>query len=930
MAKRSLKQIQEILAEQFYKYRRRGDDPGPEMGGGSFGLGGVTRSPSQFGGGQGGAGKGAPTGRPKVWRGPEGQTVVPKAVQKPRITPAQAREYSQQIKKDTAQAVKANREKKAAEQPGKETISPPPQTPQEKLVTQAQQRARDTGEPTVAVTDPRVSKILDKLFPEKTTQGPKVWRTPDGKSSSKPPERTERSPRTEIPGLSAKEKRSAMKKSAAVHGAAAAAAMLGLSQDKDVPSGGATAAADDSGVTWVDTFAPADKSVGLPAATDKPEAQEPEIPDPEIPLQTKPVEPEPVITPVTEPSNQQSQATKPKAEPIDTSSNTAPGTVGQDTGERTSDTDKQYRYLGLPFKEQALKEKYTNFLNEETAKEKFLQRVIGPESGGKPAIKNPLSSATGLFQFTTDTWKGIVAKAKPGDPHYGVSFEEMPRNVSAQRAAAKQIADEYARTIKRSGLPDIPTSYYLLHGHGPKAVEIYKNPDKQLKDIYPEYVRNKKGEMVKSIVYQQNPNFNPNQRLGDFVAKRAKQMGDKLTDVFPTATAGELSAQSIDEPKPGKVVKKADATKKDKPAGQSSVVQSPVDQKPIGTLVQPDYSKYNVGDLGTLEKIGPGRWRSSTGQIVTDAPELDNLPSVAAPETFLDKVKRALPPSLGGGGELVSQVFGDRKKSTAPAAAPVVPPELKKTDPAYEPGTAEYDARMEKLQIAAGDKFSREREARLKAAAKKSADGIELQRDQTGLVKAKRELSDFERAFAAARAEKGPGATFSYTDPRTGKTELKTTAYKGEKPSAKAASAPVIPAAIVPANTSADSVMQSNTSTAQSDQGLDQGEEIVNIPVTKSTNRAQDLERIIKQADEPVGTPAARTADELASDELWKDTRSEWNALSQDEQQQRVRDAKLSQAEFDELVQTPELKESINTASHAELHDILRLAGRTK
>jgi hypothetical protein len=124
--------------------------------------------------------------------------------------------------------------------------------------------------------------------------------------------------------------------------------------------------------------------------------------------------------------------------------------------------------------------------------------------------------------------------------------------------------------------------------------------------------------------------------------------------------------------------------------------------------------------------------------------------------------------------------------------------------------------------------------------------------------------------------------------------------------------------------------MQSNTSTAQSDQGLDQGEEIVNIPVTKSTNRAQDLERIIKQADEPVGTPAARTADELASDELWKDTRSEWNALSQDEQQQRVRDAKLSQAEFDELVQTPELKESINTASHAELHDILRLAGRTK
>ena len=51
MTKRSLHQIQESLAEQFYKYRRRGDDLGPEMGGGSYGLGGVTRSPSQFGGG---------------------------------------------------------------------------------------------------------------------------------------------------------------------------------------------------------------------------------------------------------------------------------------------------------------------------------------------------------------------------------------------------------------------------------------------------------------------------------------------------------------------------------------------------------------------------------------------------------------------------------------------------------------------------------------------------------------------------------------------------------------------------------------------------------------------------------------------------------------------------------------------------------------
>lgn len=842
MTKRSLHQIQESLAEQFYKYRRRGDDPGPEMGGGSFGLGSVTRSSSQFGGG---ANK-----TPK----PPAQTPPPPA-SKPRVSV---------------------------------------------------QQAKDMG---IIKTEP------------------KVWRTPDGKSSSKPPKRTvskkepvisaERSSRSDIPGLSAKEKRSAVKKSAAVHGAAAVAATLGLINQKDTESSSAAAAADTNGVTWVDTqdFGTND-TVKQPASVPIPVEK---IQEPDVPL-------EPVELPITSvvvPDADQSAADQQRTPLRPTSVPSAPATgTGDKVGTQTGN-DYKYKpgYTGLPFKE-SLKEKYTNFLNEETAKEKFLQRVIGAESGGNPTIKNSLSSATGLFQITKGTWKGIVAKAKPGDPHYGVSFEEMPQNVPAQYAAARQIADEYARTIKRSGLPDTPTSYYLLHGHGTRAVEIYKNPDKQLKDIYPEYVRNKKGEMVKNIVYVQNPNFKPEQRLVDFVAKRARQMGDKLTDVYPGATAGELPAPAAEKSKTAK------STKADKKTDTATPKLEPIEQKPIGTLVQPDYSKYNVGDLGPLEKIGPGKWRSSKGKIVTGAPELENLPTMPKPESFTDKLKRVAPPALGGGGELVSQVFGDRKKSTAPTAAPVLQPEPKKTDPAYEPGTAEYDARMEKLQIAAGDKFSREREARLKAAAEKPADGIELQRDQTGLVKAKRELSDFERAFAAARAEKGAGGTFQWTNPRTGKTGTYGTLYKGETPPAKAATPTVVPAAITPANTGADSVAQS--ATAQSDQGLGPGEELVNIPVTKSTSRAQDLERIIKQAEEPVSVPAARTADQLASDELWKDTRNEWGALSQDEQQQRIRDAKLSQAGFNDLVQTPELKESINTASHAELHDILRLAGRIK
>jgi len=47
---------------------------------------------------------------------------------------------------------------------------------------------------------------------------------------------------------------------------------------------------------------------------------------------------------------------------------------------------------------------------------------------------------------------------------------------------------------------------------------------------------------------------------------------------------------------------------------------------------------------------------------------------------------------------------------------------------------------------------------------------------------AQRSLSDFEKAFAAARAEKGPAGQFTFFNPRSGKEEVYTTLYKGEKP----------------------------------------------------------------------------------------------------------------------------------------------------
>jgi hypothetical protein len=508
----------------------------------------------------------------------------------------------------------------------------------------------------------------------------------------------------------------------------------------------------------------------------------------------------------------------------------------------------------------------------------------------------------------------------------------------------------------------------------------------------------------------------------------------------------------------------------------ASIVQTykPGTEKPIGTLVKPDWSKYKFGDLGTLEKIGPGQWRSETGKIITGAPELEVLSSIPKPESFIDKLQRTLPPALGGKGELVSQVFGDKKKDTAkpvtappaadtkvqPAAdkksdsfsskvsnitrqlsdpnvassitatSPLIMPMMtaseilsnklsgekpskaatvatnkqpakdsaalaadaeEKIDPAYEPGTPEYDERMEKLQTAAGDKFSQERAARLEKEQQAKASNTDksanvtslLQKDQTGLNKAKRDLSDFEKAFAAARAEQGAGGEFTWTDPKTGKRSKFGTLYKGEKPPAKK-SVEVDQALTPPANVPVEKRPDIQGSIADRNELADQLEiaRSMQQQARRKEERNQDIERVITQLDEPIGTPVPRTAEELASDELWKDIRASAAGKSSGELSAAAKkamqelEAKITADQtatntattksYQEPTQLPDielkepaepyvslkdvpidsaeqtrrqtekdaadanLKETINTESHAELHDILRLAGRLK
>ena len=84
----------------------------------------------------------------------------------------------------------------------------------------------------------------------------------------------------------------------------------------------------------------------------------------------------------------------------------------------------------------------------------FSQKVSGVESGGKSTAVNKLSGATGTYQMMPDTFKGLVAKARPGDPLYGVTWEQHRKNPELQQAAFNALSAENERAAKSNFSPD--------------------------------------------------------------------------------------------------------------------------------------------------------------------------------------------------------------------------------------------------------------------------------------------------------------------------------------------------------------------------------------------------------------------------------------------------------------------------------------------
>ena len=140
------------------------------------------------------------------------------------------------------------------------------------------------------------------------------------------------------------------------------------------------------------------------------------------------------------------------------------------------------------------------------------------ESNGNYKAKNPLSSASGKYEFTQSNFEG-VKKNNPDLPN--LSFDEFKNNPDAQELYQNAYLNENTQSLKRHGLEVTPTNQYIMHWAGaPKGSALLQaNDDDQLKHYLSDEILRKN-------------RLNPDTSVGDFRRtiddKMTKALGNKV------------------------------------------------------------------------------------------------------------------------------------------------------------------------------------------------------------------------------------------------------------------------------------------------------------------------------------------------------------------------------------------------------------------
>jgi hypothetical protein len=106
--------------------------------------------------------------------------------------------------------------------------------------------------------------------------------------------------------------------------------------------------------------------------------------------------------------------------------------------------------------------------------------IVGAESSGNAAAKNPYSTALGLGQFVDATWLDLIRRHRPeiASGRNEREILEMRKDPELSRFLTSRYVEENTSILARKGLPVTPGALYLAHFAGPGgAVAILTAPE---------------------------------------------------------------------------------------------------------------------------------------------------------------------------------------------------------------------------------------------------------------------------------------------------------------------------------------------------------------------------------------------------------------------------------------------------------------------
>lgn len=155
------------------------------------------------------------------------------------------------------------------------------------------------------------------------------------------------------------------------------------------------------------------------------------------------------------------------------------GTFQQAFDEAEAAGLKEFTYIG------SQKDRYGKRFKVERKGEKFnvdtfTTKLVQRESSGRADVKNPRSTATGLHQFTVDTWMNIARKYHPEllEDNTQKQVLDLRKDPETSQMMFESLTDENRNILEQKGIPINYETMYAAHFAGAStAVKIYKARD---------------------------------------------------------------------------------------------------------------------------------------------------------------------------------------------------------------------------------------------------------------------------------------------------------------------------------------------------------------------------------------------------------------------------------------------------------------------